>query len=101
MFVYSEKIIPVSICTSCRSHISLFQVTVLPMMDSLIVLEVTGKQIVGALENGVSLYPRLEGRFPQVSTSSCIVLVTSILVSGKCNDLLKILDVVLSLAVIS
>ncbi|XP_022646777.1 uncharacterized protein LOC111270694 isoform X2 [Varroa jacobsoni] len=42
-------------------------VTVLPMMDSLIVLEVTGKQIVGALENGVSLYPRLEGRFPQVS----------------------------------
>ncbi|OQR69207.1 5' nucleotidase-like [Tropilaelaps mercedesae] len=42
-------------------------VTVLPMMDSLIVVEVSGHQVVGALENGVSQYPKLEGRFPQVS----------------------------------
>ena len=28
---------------------------------------ITGKQIVEALENGVSQYPKLEGRFPQVS----------------------------------
>jgi 5'-nucleotidase len=31
------------------------------------VLKVTGKAIREALENGVSNYPALEGRFPQVS----------------------------------
>lgn len=30
-------------------------------------LKVTGKAIFDALENGVSNYPALEGRFPQVS----------------------------------
>ena len=30
-------------------------------------LELTGDQILKALENGVSMYPRHEGRFPQVS----------------------------------
>lgn len=30
-------------------------------------LELTGEQLLKALENGVSLYPRHEGRFPQVS----------------------------------
>ncbi|KAH9361871.1 hypothetical protein HPB48_003720 [Haemaphysalis longicornis] len=42
-------------------------VTILPMMDPLIVLSATGDQILQALENGVSQYPKLEGRFPQVS----------------------------------
>jgi len=28
---------------------------------------VVGQQIIDALENGVSMYPTLEGRFPQVS----------------------------------
>lgn len=42
-------------------------VSLLPMMDALTVLEMTGSQILQALENGVSLYPRLEGRFPAVS----------------------------------
>jgi 5'-nucleotidase len=42
-------------------------VAVLPMCDALVVLEVTGSQLRVALENGVSQYPRLEGRFPQVS----------------------------------
>lgn len=42
-------------------------VTILPMMDSLIVLNATGEQILKALENGVSQYPKLEGRFPQVA----------------------------------
>ena len=37
------------------------------MMDPLVLLEVTGEQIHQALENGVSMYPKLEGRFPQVS----------------------------------
>ncbi|MCL4131595.1 UNVERIFIED_CONTAM: hypothetical protein GTU68_047924, partial [Idotea baltica] len=42
-------------------------VTILPMLDSLCVLEVTGKKLLAALENGVSQYPKLEGRFPQVA----------------------------------
>jgi len=40
---------------------------VLPMVDQTMVIEVNGKQIHDALENGVSMYPKLEGRFPQVS----------------------------------
>lgn len=39
---------------------------ILPMIDPLVVLAVTGTQLVAALENGVSKYPTLEGRFPQV-----------------------------------
>ncbi|XP_054722641.1 trifunctional nucleotide phosphoesterase protein YfkN-like [Uloborus diversus] len=42
-------------------------VTILPMMDALMVINITGEQLYRALENGVSQYPRLEGRFPQVS----------------------------------
>lgn len=41
--------------------------SILPMIDPLVLLEVTGPQIVACLENGVSQYPKLEGRFPQVS----------------------------------
>ena len=41
--------------------------SILPMVDALTVLEVTGEQLLVALENGVSKYPRHEGRFPQVS----------------------------------
>ena len=40
---------------------------ILPMVDPLWKMEVTGEQILMALENGVSQYPNLEGRFPQVS----------------------------------
>ena len=36
-------------------------------MDSLVLLEVTGDQLHKTLENGVSQWPKLEGRFPQVS----------------------------------
>ncbi len=42
-------------------------VAMLPMCDALVVLEMSGAQLRVALENGVSQYPRLEGRFPQVS----------------------------------
>jgi len=38
-----------------------------PFEDPVIVLKVSGKGILEALENSVSLYPALEGRFPQVS----------------------------------
>lgn len=42
-------------------------VSIIPMQDPLIVIEVTGEILYKALENGVSSYPKLEGRFPQVS----------------------------------
>lgn len=42
-------------------------VSVIPMQDPLIVIQVTGKILYDALENSVSAYPKLEGRFPQVS----------------------------------
>ncbi|XP_023711596.1 mannosylglucosyl-3-phosphoglycerate phosphatase isoform X2 [Cryptotermes secundus] len=42
-------------------------VTIIPMMDPLVVISVTGQDILHALENGVSMYPKLEGRFPQVA----------------------------------
>ncbi|KAF1969596.1 ser/Thr protein phosphatase family protein [Bimuria novae-zelandiae CBS 107.79] len=38
-----------------------------PFEDPVVVMQVTGQQIWDALENGVSNYPALEGRFPQVS----------------------------------
>lgn len=42
-------------------------VSIIPMQDPLIVIEVTGKTLYEALENGVSAFPKLEGRFPQVA----------------------------------
>ncbi|PNW85315.1 hypothetical protein CHLRE_03g180600v5 [Chlamydomonas reinhardtii] len=42
-------------------------VAILPMVDETVVLECTGAQVVAALENGVSQWPKLEGRFPQTS----------------------------------
>jgi len=42
-------------------------VQLLPMPDEMAVIKMTGNQVLLALENGVCKYPRLEGRFPQVS----------------------------------
>jgi len=39
---------------------------ILPISDTVITIEVTGQQLLDALENGVSKWPKLEGRFPQV-----------------------------------
>eukprot|EP00927_Polykrikos_kofoidii_P027180 TRINITY_DN24012_c0_g1_i1.p1 TRINITY_DN24012_c0_g1~~TRINITY_DN24012_c0_g1_i1.p1 ORF type:complete len:1405 (-),score=295.46 TRINITY_DN24012_c0_g1_i1:80-4009(-) len=39
----------------------------MPMLDELCLLELTGDQVLAVLQNGVSQYPRLEGRFLQVS----------------------------------
>lgn len=47
-------------------------VSIVPMRDPLVVLEVSGKTILDALENSVSGYPKLEGRFPQVSGLSFV-----------------------------
>jgi 2',3'-cyclic-nucleotide 2'-phosphodiesterase (5'-nucleotidase family) len=41
--------------------------TCFPFEDPVVVLMATGQQIWDAIENGVSQYPALEGRFPQVS----------------------------------
>ena len=41
--------------------------TILPMLDALVLVSVDGEQLHKALENGVSQWPKLEGRFPQVS----------------------------------
>jgi len=38
-----------------------------PFEDPCVVIQTTGAAIIAALENGVSTYPALEGRFPQVS----------------------------------
>lgn len=40
-------------------------VNIVPMHDPLVVLEISGQTIIDALENAVSAYPKLEGRFPQ------------------------------------
>ncbi|XP_044745573.1 mannosylglucosyl-3-phosphoglycerate phosphatase isoform X2 [Coccinella septempunctata] len=40
---------------------------IIPMRDPIVVLKVTGQELLAALENGVSMYPKLEGRFPQVA----------------------------------
>jgi len=42
-------------------------VNIIPMRDPLILLEITGQCLWEALENAVSAYPKLEGRFPQIS----------------------------------
>jgi len=39
----------------------------MPIKENLVVLQITGRQIIEMLENGVSHYPHLEGRFPLVS----------------------------------
>lgn len=42
-------------------------VNIIPMRDPLIVIEISGKVLLAALENSVCNFPKLEGRFPQVS----------------------------------
>lgn len=44
--------------------------TVLPFDNYIVSLELTGEQIWQALENGLRYYPKLSGRFPQVSGMS-------------------------------
>jgi 5'-nucleotidase len=52
---------------SSLSAISNASVCSFPFEDPVVVIRSTGSAILAALENGVSLYPALEGRFPQVS----------------------------------
>lgn len=41
--------------------------SIVPITDPLCVLELSGREVVVALENAVSCYPKLEGRFAQVA----------------------------------
>ncbi len=43
---------------------------ILPMLDPLIVVEISGEDLLVALENGVCMYPKLVGRFLQVGGMS-------------------------------
>lgn len=56
-----------TVCNLANQIIPQDLLAILPMVDALTVLQVTGEQLVQALENGVSQYPKHEGRFPQVS----------------------------------
>uniref|UniRef100_A0A6V2HWG9 5'-Nucleotidase C-terminal domain-containing protein n=1 Tax=Ditylum brightwellii TaxID=49249 RepID=A0A6V2HWG9_9STRA len=40
---------------------------ILPMADETVVIQLTGSELIQALENGVSAYPSMEGRFPCVA----------------------------------
>lgn len=40
---------------------------IIPFPDPIVLLECDGRTLHLALENGVSMYPKLEGRFPQVA----------------------------------
>ena len=57
-----EGLMPDAMCDRMRDLVKL-----LPMLDELCVLGLTGTQLHLALENGVSQYPKLEGRWPCVS----------------------------------
>ena len=46
--------------------------TILPTIDALVLLDVKGEQIHQALENGVSQWPKLDARFPQVGGISFV-----------------------------
>lgn len=67
-------------------------VNVVPMHDPLVVIEVSGKVIVEALENAVSAYPKLEGRFPQVSGISFVFDPKKPPFSRIISDLVQIAD---------
>jgi 2',3'-cyclic-nucleotide 2'-phosphodiesterase (5'-nucleotidase family) len=41
-----------------------------PFEDPVVVIKLKGQQLLEALQNGVSKYPALDGRFPQVSNIS-------------------------------
>ncbi|XP_053673374.1 snake venom 5'-nucleotidase [Anopheles nili] len=47
-------------------------INIIPMQDPLLVCEVTGHILHQALENSVSTYPKLEGRFPQIAGMSFV-----------------------------
>jgi len=71
--------------------------TILPIKDTIVTIEVTGQQLIEGLENGVSRLPSEDGRYPQVSHLSFgfyenakkgeRVDVESVFISGKKIDL--------------
>lgn len=51
--------------------------SILPMMDEVAVVEITGKDLLRALEVGVSSYPKLEGRFLHVCSPGFVLALLS------------------------
>ena len=78
-------------------------ISLLPMPDPLAIIELKGIDVMLALENSVSKYPRLEGRFSQVSgvafeynpnkKEGSRVVQGSVLVNGEAIDMKKIYSV--------
>uniref|UniRef100_A0A6A7G6W3 Mannosylglucosyl-3-phosphoglycerate phosphatase-like isoform X2 n=2 Tax=Hirondellea gigas TaxID=1518452 RepID=A0A6A7G6W3_9CRUS len=66
--------------------------TILPMLDSLCVLEVTGAILLQILENGVCQYPKLEGRFPQVAGVQFVFDASAAPGSRIIRDMVKVGD---------
>jgi 5'-nucleotidase len=76
---------------------------IIPFQVSIVLLEATGRQIIGCLENGVSKLPALEGRFIQVSNmkfsfdttrpEGARVLQETVIIDGAPVDLDKIYKV--------
>lgn len=56
------------------------------------ILFTTGEKLLGVLENGVSQYPKLEGRFPQVAGLQFVFDPTAEPGSRVIRDLVKIGD---------
>ncbi|KAK4310995.1 hypothetical protein Pmani_017489 [Petrolisthes manimaculis] len=71
--------------------------TILPMLDTLLVLEVTGDVLLKTLENGVSQYPKLEGRFPQIAGLTFVFDPSAPAGSRVASDLVKVGDEYLNL----
>jgi len=67
-------------------------VNILPMQDPLIVIEVSGQVILDALENAVSSYPKLEGRFVQISGLSFVFDATKPPYSRVLHELTQVAD---------
>jgi 5'-nucleotidase len=66
-----------------------------PFEDPVVVIKIKGQQLLEALQNGVSKYPALDGRFPQVSNINFTFdpsrdsrdRIVEVLVNGKPLDL--------------
>ncbi|KAG9649205.1 Metallo-dependent phosphatase, partial [Aureobasidium melanogenum] len=70
--VYPPGILRLKDIVDCEKYIediSLTQAS-FPFEDPVVVIKVKGQQLLEALQNGVSKYPALDGRFPQVSNIS-------------------------------
>ncbi|XP_012556958.2 5'-nucleotidase [Hydra vulgaris] len=67
---------------------------ILPMVDSLVVIKVSGEVLLKVLENSVSQYPKYEGRFLQVSGISFVFNPEMPAGERICKDTVKVHDTI-------